>query len=74
MQFAHTFMHSGQARAMTIAAWGLMTLIVARWAEVTTPAGWTVVAAAAILPVVVMLRFWRSPTPSLSESIHKARD
>jgi hypothetical protein len=74
MQFTQKFLPSGQARGATVAAWGVGTLAMARWADVTTIAGWTVVAAGAILPAIVLLRFWRTPTPSLSESIHQARD
>lgn len=74
MQHLHSFIPTGQARVATIAAWLLLTLTMARWADVTTPAGWTFVAMGGILPAVVLLRFWRTPTPSMSESIHKARD
>jgi hypothetical protein len=74
MQFTQGFLPPGQARAATIAVWGLGALAMARWADVTTPAGWTLVAVGAILPAVVLLRLWKTPTPSLSESIHKARD
>ncbi len=74
MHFAQSFLPRGQARAVTIAAWVLATLVLARWADVTTPAGWAFVAVGGIVPALVLLKFWRTPTPSLSESIHKARD
>jgi hypothetical protein len=59
---------------VTLAAWGVGALAMARWADVTTATGWAFVAVGAILPAVVLLRFWKTPTPSLSESIHQARD
>jgi hypothetical protein len=59
---------------MTIAAWMLVMLAVGRWADVATPTGWTLLATGGIVPAILLLKFWKGPTPSLSQSIHKARD
>jgi hypothetical protein len=67
-------MHTSETRAMTIGVWMLAMIAVGRWADVTTLAGWTLLAVGGIVPPVLLLKFWRPPTPTLSESIHKARD
>jgi uncharacterized membrane protein YhaH (DUF805 family) len=67
-------MQTLQTRAMTIAAWSVAMLGVGRWADISTPTGWALLAMAGIVPPIIALKFWGSPTPSMSESIHKARD
>jgi hypothetical protein len=40
---------------------------------VRSPSGWTALIALAVLPAAALLQLWRDPSPSLSESIQRAR-
>ena len=39
---------------------------------VTSGAGWTILAALAVLPALALLRLWTDPPPTMSDSIQKA--
>jgi hypothetical protein len=41
-------------------------------ADVTSPSGWILIALGAVGPPVAMLRYWRDPDQTMSESIQKA--
>ena len=41
-------------------------------AHVTSPAGWILVALGAVAPPVAMMRYWRDPDQTMSESIQRA--
>lgn len=40
---------------------------------IDSPINWAVVAAVAVLPPLAMLKLWNEPTPTMSESINRAR-
>ncbi len=40
-------------------------------ADVTSPSNWMLLAACAIVPLVVMARFWKNPEKTMSESIQQ---
>lgn len=52
--------------------WVLVLGAAAYAANVTSASAWAVLAIFALLPPVVMLRLWRDPPQTVSESIHKA--
>lgn len=56
-----------------VAAWLLAMFVVSVAADVTSGSGWAVLAGFALLPPLVMLRWWKDPPQTLSESINKAR-
>jgi hypothetical protein len=41
-------------------------------ANVTSPAAWILTALGAVAPPAVMLRYWRDPDQTMSESIQRA--
>ena len=51
------------------AAWILAVGGLAYMFGTTSLAGWTVAAALSLVPPAVMVRFWSTPDPSMSESI-----
>jgi len=54
------------------AVWILAMGVVGVAGHVTSLFSWTVLACVALLPPMVMLRLWKDPVPSMSESIQKA--
>ena len=54
------------------AVWVLAMCVAGVVANVTSPFSWTVLACLALLPPMVVLRLWKDPVPSMSESIQKA--
>jgi hypothetical protein len=40
--------------------------------DLASPPAWTFLVGFALLPPLVMMRFWKDPTQSMSESIQKA--
>jgi hypothetical protein len=56
-----------------VAAWLLAMFVVSVAADVTSGSAWAVLAGFALLPPLVMLRWWKDPPQTLSESINKAR-
>ena len=54
------------------AVWVLAMCVVGVAAHVTSLFSWTVLACFALLQPIVMLRVWKDPVPSMSESIQKA--
>ena len=63
-------MQTNYRKSLT-AVWigGVATLALA--ANVTTAAGWALAAGVAALLPAIMLRLWREPKPSLSQSIRE---
>jgi hypothetical protein len=41
-------------------------------ADLTSPSAWTFLVGFALLPPLVMMRYWKDPAQSMSESIQKA--
>lgn len=54
-------------------AWFLTIVLVGYFAEMTSARGWVLLAAVALTLPAIILRFWRRPEPSMSESIRDAR-
>ena len=53
--------------------WFVAAVMVALAFNVGSVAAWGVVAAVAIAPPLVMLRLWKDPPETISETIHSAR-
>jgi len=64
-------MQTDQMKAGLVGAWLLASGVVAYVSDPASLAGWTVLAAVAVTPPVVMMRLWRAPAPSMSESIRE---
>ena len=56
-------------KVATIAGWILAVGFLGYISGITSLAGWTVLAAVFVIPPVVMMRLWRVPQQSMSESI-----
>jgi len=67
------FMASGTLKPLLFAAWVIAVCVVAFVIGVTSIQNWLIVAAAAIVPPLVVRQFWRAPEQTMSESIHEAR-
>lgn len=62
-------MQTDRLKMMFMAAWILAVGVLGYLAGMTSFAAWTVLAAVALTPPLVMMRLWRRPAPSMSESI-----
>lgn len=65
-------MHIDHVKAVLIGAWILAVGVLGYIVGTTSLAGWTVLAAVAVIPPVVIMRLWRVPSQSMSESIRDA--
>ena len=52
-------------------AWILAVGVLGYILGTTSLAGWTVLAIVSVIPPVVMMRLWRAPSQSMSESIRE---
>ena len=59
-------------KATSTAGWVAAVGAVGLFAGVASLSGWLALAACAALPPFVMMRFWRGPDQSMSESIQNA--
>ena len=59
-------------KAIAAGAWILAITAIAMVANLTAPSTLAVVALVALIPPVVLWRFWNVPVQSMSESIRKA--
>jgi hypothetical protein len=50
-----------------------MVVVAGLVSGVTSPSGWTVLTALALLPAGAMLTLWHDPAQTMSESIQQAR-
>lgn len=64
-------MQTDQLKAAVIGTWILVIGVLAYISDPTSVAGWTVLAAVAATPPVVMMRLWRVPAQTVSESIRE---
>lgn len=64
-------MQTDQLKAAVIGMWILAVGVLAYISDPTSLAGWTVLAAVAATPPVVMMRLWRAPAQTVSESIRE---
>ena len=61
-----------QIKVLAVAAWVLAIGAVALLVGVTSTSGWLVLAALAIVPPLVAMRFWKQPDQTMSQSIQEA--
>ena len=59
-------------KSQICAAWVLIVVLVGFAVGPTSMAGWTLLAAAAMILPGLVVRFWQQPQPSMSESIRNA--
>ena len=59
-------------KALAAAGWVLITVAIGLVAKLTSPSSLAVLALVAVIPPVVLWRFWNVPDQSMSESIRKA--
>jgi Na+(H+)/acetate symporter ActP len=59
-------------KVMTIVAWVLAIGAAGLLAGVTSSSGWFALAALAIVPPLVAMRFWKRPDQTMSQSIQEA--
>jgi hypothetical protein len=64
-------MHTDQTKSGLMGAWILAIGILAYTSDPTSLAGWTMLAVVAVTPPMVMMRLWRVPAQSMSESIRE---
>ena len=64
-------MHTDHVKAALIGAWILAVGVLGYILGTTSLAGWTVLAVVSVIPPVVMMRLWRAPSQSMSESIRE---
>jgi len=58
---------------LTIAVvWLFAIAIFAILSGVSSPSGWVLLAATAVLPPLAMMRYWHDPDQTMSERIHQA--
>lgn len=61
-----------QIKVLAVAAWVLVIGAVALLVGVTSTSGWLALAALAIVPPLVAMRFWKRPDQTMSQSIQEA--
>jgi hypothetical protein len=64
-------MHTDHLKAALIGAWVLAVGVLGYILGTASLAGWTVLAIVSVIPPVVIMRLWRAPSPSMSESIRE---
>ena len=64
-------MRTDQLKSALMGTWILAVGVLAYISDPRSLAGWTVLAAVAATPPVVMMRLWRVPAQSMSESIRE---
>lgn len=62
-------MQTEHVKVVLMAAWVLAVGALGYASGTTSLAGWAVVAMLSVVPPVVMLRLWRPPSPTMSETI-----
>lgn len=66
----HTLtMQTDHVKAALAGVWILAVGVLAYVADPTSLVGWAVLAAVSVIPPAVMMKLWRVPAPSMSESI-----
>jgi Flp pilus assembly protein TadB len=65
-------MHRVSIKAVIAMLWVVSVTIAGIVGNVNSLLLWTVLAAVALLPPVVMMRWWREPRQSMSQSIQEA--
>jgi len=58
---------------LTVAVvWLIAIALVSILGRVSSPSGWLLLAATAVLPPLAMMRYWHDPDQTMSERIHQA--
>ena len=66
-------MLSDKTKTVLFIAWSVAVLLAAIAIGISSVSNWIIVACIAVVPPLVVRKFWRAPEQTLSESIHKAR-
>jgi hypothetical protein len=61
-----------QTKAIAAGGWILATTAIGLVTNLATSSSWAVLALVALIPPVVLWRFWNVPAQSMSESIRRA--
>jgi hypothetical protein len=64
-------MQTGFVKAVLMAAWVLAVCALGYVFGATSLAGWTLLALVSLVPPALMVRLWRAPSASMSESIRE---
>ena len=64
-------MQLNHLKSAIVGAWVLGLSAVALSFEVTSASGWMFLVGLGLLPPLVLLRMWRQPVQTMSESIHE---
>ena len=64
-------MQTDHVKVAVITAWVLTVGALGYLSGATSLAGWVVLAAVSVIPAAVMMRLWRVPAQSMSESIRE---
>lgn len=59
-------------KVLSVAAWVLVIGAAGLLAGITSSSGWLSLAALAIVPPIVAMRFWKRPDQTMSQSIQEA--
>ena len=66
-------MFSATTKTLLYLAWSIAVVLVAIAIGITSVRNWIVVAAVAVVPPLVLRRFWHAPEQTISESIDEAQ-
>jgi Flp pilus assembly protein TadB len=69
----YTHRMSENTKTLFFVAWAIAVCLAAMAIGITSVPQWVVVALVAVVPPLVVRRFWRAPEQTISESIHNAR-
>ena len=58
-------------KAIIAAVWVLAVCAAGLAGHVTVSSSWTVLVLCAVVPPLIMVRYWKQPPQSMSESIHE---
>ena len=65
-------MQTDYLKAVLMAAWVLAVSALGYVSGITSLAAWAAVAVVSLVPVAIMVRLWRAPSPTMSETIRGA--
>jgi uncharacterized membrane protein YhdT len=66
-------MFSDNTKTLLFIAWPIAVFLAAIAMGITSVPNWIIVTCAAVVPPLVVRRFWRVPEQTIAESIHEAR-
>ncbi len=66
-------MFSETNKTLLFIAWSIAVFLAAIVIGITSIANWVLVAFVAVVPPLLVRRFWRAPEQTISESINEAR-